>query len=122
VDRGWRHRRLMSEERGVTPIVECISCDGYGWLEDDDGQTVECNWCGGIGYVYRDASGHDRRIPEADFGAVGEQLEALETERLRRMGYSGAAKKPWEQAIRQQRAQDGEGDNPLLGNFPTTDR
>ena len=102
----------MSEERAVT-IVECISCDGYGWLEDDDGQTVDCTWCGGIGYVYRDAHGHDRRIPEADFGAAGAQLEALESERLRRMGYTGAAKKPWEQAIRQQRAADGN-DKALL--------
>jgi len=102
----------MAEEQTMM-IVECISCDGYGWLENDDGQTVDCGWCGGIGYVYRDATGHDRRIPEADFSAVGEQLEALETERLRRLGYTGAARKPWEQAIRQQRAADGN-DKALL--------
>jgi hypothetical protein len=80
-------------------IVRCVSCDGYGWM-DDDGEARDCDWCGGVGYVYRDASGADRPIPPADFGAVGERLEQLEVERLREMGYTGEAKKPWEQAIR----------------------
>ena len=35
-----------------------------------------------------------------DSGRVAGELEALERERLREMGYSGDAKKPWEQAIR----------------------
>lgn len=101
----------MSEQHDL--IVECISCEGYGWLEED-GETVDCDWCGGIGYVYRTASGRDRRIPHADFETVGEQLEALERERMGRMGYTGDARKPWEQAVRQKRARDGEGSNPLL--------
>lgn len=83
-------------------IVRCVSCDGYGWLDDEDGET-DCAWCGGVGYVYRDANGVDRRIPPEDFDRVTATLERLETERLREMGYSGSAKKPWQQAIRHER-------------------
>ncbi|GIL11421.1 MAG: hypothetical protein BroJett038_01410 [Chloroflexota bacterium] len=83
-------------------IVRCISCDGYGWFEED-GETVECDWCGGIGYVYRGADGADRRIPAGDYEAVAAQLERLEQERLRALGYTGQARRPWEQKIRQQR-------------------
>jgi DnaJ-class molecular chaperone len=82
-----------------TTLVRCPSCDGYGWLDDEEG-SEECGWCAGAGYVYRDASGVDRAIPPADYGRVAAQLEALEQERLREMGYSGEAKKPWEQAVR----------------------
>lgn len=83
-------------------IVRCAACDGYGWLDDEDGasQGSECRWCGGIGYVYRDERGVDRRIPESDYERHAAQLERLELERLREIGYTGAAKKPWEQAIR----------------------
>jgi hypothetical protein len=80
-------------------IVRCVSCEGYGWFEDD-GAVMDCDWCGGVGYVYRDASGVDRKIPEADYGAVADVLERLDAERLREMGYTGEAKKPWEQAVR----------------------
>jgi hypothetical protein len=83
----------------MIPIIRCVSCDGFGWSEDDDGQAEDCAWCGGIGYVYRDG-GRDRRIPAADLAAASDRLEALETERMREIGYSGQAKKPWEQAIR----------------------
>ena len=83
-------------------IVRCASCDGYGWLEDD-GVVQDCDWCGGVGYVYRDASGADRRIPESDFEQVSARLEALEVDRLRELGYSGEAKKPWEQAVRKKK-------------------
>lgn len=83
-------------------IVRCASCDGFGWFEAD-GHAEECDWCGGIGYVYRDASRVDQRIPRADYEAVSARLEALETERLRQMGYKGEARKPWEQAIRKAR-------------------
>ncbi len=86
-------------------IVRCVSCDGYGWFEEFDAVS-DCDWCGGAGYVYRDASNVDRKIPEDDYGKVADQLEKLETERMREMGYSGAAKKPWEQAIRQQNSAD----------------
>lgn len=83
-------------------IVRCISCDGFGWFQDDfSGETDDCDWCGGIGYVYRDAQGVDTRINPADFARIADQLEALEQDRLREMGYEGQAKKPWEQAIRQ---------------------
>lgn len=92
----------------MTQIARCVSCDGYGWL-DDEGAAADCEWCGGIGYVYRDARGLDRRIPAADLERVAGQLEALEAERLRELGYSGAARKPWEQAIRRQSAA---GDTP----------
>jgi hypothetical protein len=84
----------------VAEIIRCVSCDGYGWFEDE-GEVSDCDWCAGVGYVYRDPGGLDRKIPEADFVALAEQLEALEAARMRDMGYSGTAKKPWEQAIRQ---------------------
>jgi hypothetical protein len=80
-------------------VVRCISCDGFGWAEDNDGQAEDCDWCGGIGYVYRDG-GRDRQIPQADLPGLSERLEQLETERMREIGYTGEAKKPWEQAIR----------------------
>lgn len=80
--------------------MRCVSCDGYGWFEDDDGSTQDCDWCGGVGYVYRDANGVDRRIPESDYQQVADRLEQLETQRLRDLGYTGDAKRPWEQAIR----------------------
>lgn len=82
-------------------IVRCISCDGYAWIEGENGEALDCDWCAGVGYVYRDAQFVDHKIPEADYGTVSAVLEGLETERLREMGYTGEAKKPWEQAIRQ---------------------
>jgi hypothetical protein len=82
-------------------IVRCVSCDGYAWVEDEDtGAAVDCDWCGGAGYVYRGEDGIDRKIPEADYGRVADTLERLEVERLREIGYTGTAKKPWQQAIR----------------------
>lgn len=84
-------------------IIRCLSCDGFGWFEDDGGEAQDCDWCGGIGYLYRDANGLDRRIPATDYEGVADRLELLETERMREIGYSGEAKKPWEQKIRQQR-------------------
>jgi hypothetical protein len=86
-------------------IVRCVSCDGFGWMDNEEtGQAADCDWCGGVGYVYRDAQGVDRRIPEADYAAVAGTLEALEAERLREMGYTGSARRPWEQAIRGENA------------------
>lgn len=83
-------------------IVRCISCDGFGWIEDDfTGESTDCDWCAGIGYVYRNEQGVDSKIPREDWAKVAGQLEALEAERLRKMGYQGAAKKPWEQDIRE---------------------
>lgn len=84
----------------VEAIVICPSCEGYAWLEDENGQTVDCDWCGGVGYVYRNEHSIDRRIPEADYGKVADRLEKMEIQRMRKLGYSGEAKKPWEQAIR----------------------
>ena len=84
-------------------IVPCPSCEGFGWFEDEESVAQDCDWCGGIGYMYRTAEGLDKRIPPADYELVSEQLEQLETRRLRAMGYTGEAKKPWEQKIRQQR-------------------
>ena len=83
-------------------IVRCVSCDGYGWLSDEEDES-ECDWCRGIGYVYRNPNGVDQPIPQADLPALSDQLEALEIQRLREIGYSGTAKKPWEQAVRQAR-------------------
>ncbi|MAS35194.1 MAG: hypothetical protein CL610_14375 [Anaerolineaceae bacterium] len=77
-------------------IVRCVSCDGYGWFSEDDGSTVDCDWCGGVGYVYRDDRDVDHKIPEAEFGKVADVLEKLEIERLREIGYTGGPKKPWE--------------------------
>jgi hypothetical protein len=82
-------------------IVMCPSCEGYGWQTDEfEGNTEDCAWCGGCGYVYRMADGSDQAIPAADYAAVADILERMERERLRALGYSGDAKKPWEQAIR----------------------
>jgi hypothetical protein len=83
-------------------LVRCVSCDGYGWF-DDEGEAAECDWCGGAGYVYRGADGVDRRIPAGDYDALSEQLEQLERERLREIGYTGEARRPWEQKIRRGR-------------------
>lgn len=82
-------------------VIRCISCEGYGWYEDDDTlQATDCTWCHGVGYVYRDEHGADHPIPSADYGKVAAQLERLEENRLREMGYTGQAKKPWEQDVR----------------------
>lgn len=84
-------------------IIRCVACDGYGWVDDPDEPGADCTWCGGIGYVYRDERGIDRRIPAAELDGLTETLERLETERLRELGYSGGAKKPWQQQIRRER-------------------
>ncbi|MCB9451345.1 MAG: hypothetical protein H6672_07885 [Anaerolineaceae bacterium] len=76
-------------------IVECISCDGYGWFEDENGESQDCSWCGGVGYTYRDEAGIDHRIPSADYERISPELERLEAERLRRMGYTGSVKRRW---------------------------
>jgi len=82
-------------------IVRCMSCDGFGWFEDHfTGEVEDCDWCGGVGYVYRDNNDTDKRIPSEDFEKVADELERLETERMREMGYQGSAKKPWQQDIR----------------------
>jgi len=86
-------------------IVRCVSCDGYGWFEED-GITEDCDWCGGIGYMYRDVAKVDHRIPESDYGKVADTLERLEAERLRELGYSGTAKHPDKQAVRRQDGED----------------
>ncbi len=83
-------------------IVRCISCDGFGWLDDDETErAIDCDWCAGVGYVYRDETGLDHKVPPADYARVADTLEQLEYTRLREMGYQGSAKKPWEQPIRQ---------------------
>lgn len=84
-------------------LVRCPSCDGYGWLDDEDGGDETCGWCNGAGYVIRDARGVDTIIPTAEYEALAGQLEALERQRLAELGYSGGPKKPWEQAIRRDR-------------------
>ncbi|MCA9912800.1 MAG: hypothetical protein KC496_05610, partial [Anaerolineae bacterium] len=84
-------------------IVRCISCDGYGWLEDEfTGETEDCDWCGGIGYVYRLQDGTDQKIPQSELqdAMISRELERLEKDRMQEMGYQGSAKKPWEQDIR----------------------
>lgn len=81
-------------------LVRCISCDGYGWYEDDDSmEPSDCTWCKGVGYVYR-LDDVDHPIPPEDYGKVADQLETLERERLRELGYQGQAKRPWEQEVR----------------------
>ena len=85
----------------IETIVRCVSCEGYGWFTDEfTGETEECDWCGGTGYVYRNSDGVDRKIPDSDYGKVADQIEKLEIQRMRKLGYQGEAKKPWEQAIR----------------------
>lgn len=98
---------------GGMAIVRCVSCEGYGWHEDEfSGEVEDCDWCGGTGYVYRDANGVDHLIPPADYGRVAAALEALEGERLREMGYTGTAKHPDEQPIRKAQPDDG----PVTGD------
>lgn len=88
-------------------IVRCISCDGYGWFTDDfTDETEDCDWCTGVGYVYRDSDGVDHKIPPADYGKVSAVLEKLETKRMRDLGYTGTAKHPDEQPIRKQNVDD----------------
>ena len=82
-------------------IVRCISCDGFGWFEDEfTGDVEDCDWCAGVGYVYRSDDQTDSPIPKADFETVAVELEQLETKRLHELGYQGQAKKPWQQDIR----------------------
>lgn len=82
-------------------IIRCVSCEGYGWFQDEfSTETVDCDWCGGVGYVYREANGIDQRIPPEEYAKVADTLEKLELQRMREMGYQGEAKKPWEQAVR----------------------
>lgn len=81
-------------------IFRCASCDGFGWFDSGgSGPPEDCDWCGGVGYVYN-LAGRDEIIPNEDYGALADQLEALELERLRELGYQGIAKRPWQQAIR----------------------
>ncbi|MDZ4766763.1 MAG: hypothetical protein SGI73_19665 [Chloroflexota bacterium] len=90
-------------------IVRCAACDGYGWIADegfeaDDGAaldaTIDCTWCAGVGYVMRGDDSIDRAIPAGELARWSAQLEALERERMREIGYTGEAKHPNEQAIR----------------------
>lgn len=82
-------------------IVRCVSCDGYGWFEDEETfADVDCDWCNGTGYVYRDENGVDYPIPEADYPKVAATLENLDIQRMREMGYSGEPLHPEEQPIR----------------------
>lgn len=81
-------------------IIRCVSCDGFGWFDDGSGAGEDCDWCAGVGYVYRHA-GRDMPIPKQDFDKVSDKLEELEHDRLREMGYQGGAKQPWRQRIRQ---------------------
>jgi hypothetical protein len=86
----------MSEQ-----IVRCPSCAGYGWVEDElEGGVQDCDWCDATGYLYEDGKGIQRRIPHVDYGIVADQLEALEQQRMRELGYQGLPKPPWEQAVR----------------------
>jgi hypothetical protein len=88
-------------------IVRCPSCDGYGWLSDEfSGEPEDCDWCRGTGYVYRDAAGVDRPIPEADYGRVSAILERLDHDRMHDLGYSGTALHPDEQPIRKRDADE----------------
>ncbi len=76
-------------------LAPCPSCEGYGWFEDElDGIVADCDWCQGCGYVYRDAKGVDRAITPAEYSRVAAELERLEAERLRQLGYTGKAKRP----------------------------
>ena len=81
-------------------IIRCVSCDGFGWFEGEGGAGEDCDWCKGVGYVYHEA-GRDTPIPQQEFDKVAAELERLEQERLREMGYQGGAKQPWRQQIRQ---------------------
>lgn len=88
----------MAEPPTGQTLAPCPSCEGYGWFEDElSGQVADCDWCQGCGYVYRDAQGVDRPIPPEDYGRIAAELERLEAERLRKLGYTGSAKRPGEE-------------------------
>jgi hypothetical protein len=97
----YNHAALDDSRRIAMKIVRCVACDGYGWIDDEDEGETECRWCVGIGYMQRDAHNIDRAIPSDQLPALEQELERLEVARLRELGYSGSAKKPWEQKIRQ---------------------
>jgi hypothetical protein len=100
-------------------VAPCPSCEGYGWLEGaTPSESETCEWCAGVGYVYRSASGIDSAIPRADFAAVAAAIEALEAERMRALGYTGAAKRPWEQDVR---AGTAGGQDPHANKKPDQD-
>jgi hypothetical protein len=102
-------------------IVRCISCEGFGWFEDDfTSEAEDCDWCGGVGYVYQNDDKTDSPIPKADFEKVADELEQLEIKRLRELGYQGQAKKPWEQDFRQGK-QLGQNPYDSPDNKPDTD-
>ncbi len=89
-------------------VIQCASCEGYGWFEDEfTGEAGDCDWCDGVGYVYR-VDGVDKKIPKADYGAVADTLEHLEEARMRELGYQGTAKHPRDQAIRNQKPDEGD--------------
>ncbi len=56
--------------------------------------SKDCDWCGGLGYVYRDGRGLERPIPPNEYDRLAHQLEALDEERLRELGYRGKAQAP----------------------------
>ncbi|MEO0561234.1 MAG: hypothetical protein AAF125_03925 [Chloroflexota bacterium] len=86
----------------MAEIILCPSCDGHGWTTDAFTADKEaCGWCNTGGYVYAEAGGVQRAIPDADYPALAPQLEVLEAARMREMGYTGEAKPPWEQKIRE---------------------
>ncbi len=85
----------------IETLVRCVSCEGYGWFTNEvSGETEDCDWCDGVGYVYRNAKGVDRRVPPEEYGQVADRLEKLEIQRMRDLGYRGQPKPPWEQNIR----------------------
>jgi len=88
-------------------IVRCVSCEGYGWFEDELGDSIDCDWCDGVGYVYR-IDGVDKKISKAEYGAVADTLEKLEEARMRDLGYTGEAKHPKDQAIRNPLPDEGQ--------------
>ena len=117
---GREKRRILQIEtpmnrKAAAPkpsIIRCASCDGFGWFDDEfDGKSEGCDWCAGVGYVYHQ-DGRDLAIPQVDFEAVSDELERLEHERLRELGYQGAARKPWQQEIRKDTQL---GRNPYIG-------
>ncbi|MGB1286625.1 MAG: hypothetical protein ACPG7F_08855 [Aggregatilineales bacterium] len=82
-------------------LVRCPSCEGFGWFADDfTDEATDCDWCRGVGYVYRDDNNTDSPIPKADYAKIADKLEQLDIQRLQEMGYEGEAKKPWQQDIR----------------------
>lgn len=51
LDDRWKRKGHLHEGKEHEPEV-CRACHGFGFIEYPDGTKVDCDECGGEGYVY----------------------------------------------------------------------